>query len=324
MHGNVRKGPGSQMRATGSTRLGLRIGVVTAVICGSMVAMSGTGHALFHLTSIREIFAGTSTAPNAQFIELQMYSDNQRFLAGHGVAVFDASGTELAEFTFSSPVANGTSQDYILLATTEAEAAFDVSADLVMTPVIPRGGGKVCFRQADGMLIDCAAWGNYTGEDTGTGTPFNSPLGLVLDQSMERVISGGSDPEALDAEDDTDDSEADFDFASPTPTNNAGEAPPVTKHARSITLALRRALVARGRVSAGDDFGACVKDVPVKLQRKVESGWRTIKRTTTGSDGSYKVRLRDRPGRYRAVAPATSPTEEDRCRKAISPTRRNR
>jgi hypothetical protein len=303
------------------SRFALRVGLAMTLTCGAVMATPGTGHALFHLMRIREVFTGTSTAPDAHFIELQMYAENQRFVAGHEVAVFDASGNEVMAFTFTSPMANGANQSYILLATVQAEQEFDVSADLIITPVIPRGGGKVCFRSADGGLIDCAAWGGYSGEDTGTGTPFNAPLGLVPDQSMERDISGGSDPETLDEEDDTDDSEADFDFAAPTPTNNEGTS--ATAHERSVTLKLKGELTAQGKVGAEDDFVACFQDVTVKFQRKDGRRWETVKRTTTDSEGAYEVTTRDRPGKYRAMAPETSPSEEDRCLKATSPVRRN-
>jgi hypothetical protein len=273
---------------------------------------------------VREVFAGTSTAPAAQFVELQMHAADQRFLAGHEVVVFDAAGTEIQAFTFTAPVSNGANQSYVLVATEEAEAAFDVTADLTMTPVIPAGGGRVCFRSSVDELIDCASWGSYSGDDAATGTPFNSPVGLVPDRSMERVITGGADDEALDEDDDTDDSEADFELASPSPTSNAGEAPPpATEHERTVTLSLRGALVARGKVTAEGDFEGCFRETAVKIQRRAGGRWKTAGRTETGSDGSYEVGLRDRSGRYRALTPATAPEEGHRCLKAVSRTRRN-
>ena len=301
-----------------------------ALTSGTVVAAPNPAHALFHLMMVTEVLAGTSTAPDAHFIEMQMYADNQRFLAGHEVAVFDATGAEIAAFTFTSPVANGANQAHVLLATEQAETEFGVEADLAMAPVITTGGGSVCFRSADGGIIDCASWGNYSGDDTETGTPFNSTLGLLPGQSMERVISGGSDPEALDAEDDTNDSEADFDAASPSPTNNAGGGadpepqPETVDHDRSVSLRLRRSLVAKGRVSAEGDYGPCFTGVAVRVQRKVSGVWRTVARTTTADDGTYRSKLRDVSGRYRAVAPAFSPEEGHRCLKGVSPVRRHR
>lgn len=306
------------------SRASLRIGCLVLLAGASLVALPAPAHALFHLMKITEVFAGTSTVPGAQFVELQMYAADQRFLAGHEIAVFDAAGSEIGAFTFTGPVANGANQAHVLIATEEAEAEFDVEADLVMTPVLPAGGGGVCFRSSVGELIDCASWGSYSGDDAATGTPFNSPIGLVPDRSMERVISGGSDEEALDEGDDTDDSEADFELASPGPTNNADDAaPPAAEHDRTVTLALRGALVARGRVAAEGDFEACFADVAVRIQRRADGRWKTAARTTTGSDGAYEADLRDRPGRYRALVPASTPSEGHRCLKATSRVRRN-
>ena len=311
------------MKASRS-RLRLRIACLVVVACGSLVATSTTAHALFHLMKIREVFAGTSAAPAAQFVELQMYAADQRFLTGHEVVVFDATGTEIQAFTFTGPVPNGANQSYVLVATEEAEAAFGVTADLTMTPVIPAGGGRVCFRSSVDELIDCASWGSYSGDDAASGTPFNSPVGLVPDQSMERVISGGADEEALDEEDDTDDSAADFELASPQPTSNAGDGPPPeAEHERAVTLSLKGSLTARGKVTVDGDFEGCFQDTVVRIQRRAGGRWKTAAGTDTGSDGSYQVDIRDRRGKYRALVPATTPGEGHRCLKAVSRIRRN-
>lgn len=307
------------------TRRAARVGLVVALACGPVVTAAGPAHALFHLMMVTEVLAGTSTSPDTHFIEMQMYAENQRFLAGHEVAVFDASGAEIQAFTFTEPMANGANQAHVLLATVQAEAEFGTEADLVITPVLTPGGGSVCFRSADGGIIDCASWGNYSGDDAQTGTPFNSTLGLLPGQSMTRQTDGGSDPQALDAEDDTNDSEADFNSSSPNPTNNAGGGaePGTVDHDRSVSLRLRRSLVAKGAVSAEGDYAPCFRNVAVRVQRNSNGAWRTVARTTSADDGTYRMKLRDRPGRYRTVAPKFSPEDGHRCLKGVSPTRRN-
>jgi IPT/TIG domain len=92
-------------------------------------------------------------------------------------------------------------------------------------------------------------------------------------------------------------------------------------HARSMTLSLRRHLVARGRVSSPEDppFTDCVASVPVRIQRRVSGPWRTVGRTTTTDTGAYKKRIKDRPGKYRSVAPPINPLPL--CFRAISPVR---
>lgn len=306
-----------------------RVAVVVALAAGSVVSTSNPAHALFHLMMVTEVLAGTSTAPDAHLIELQMYAADQRFLAGHEVAVFDAAGVEVGAFTFTAPVANGANQSYVLLATEQAETEFGIEADLAMTPVVTAGGGSACFRSAEGGIIDCASWGNYSGDDADSGTPFNATLGLLPGQSMQRVTGGGNDPGGLDAGDDTNDSEADFEGSSPNPTNNAGGGaepepqPDTIDHDRSVTLTLRRALVAKGTVSAQGDYDPCFADVVVKLQRKAGGTWKGVRRTSTDADGDYRVRIRDRAGRYRAVVPRFSPEEGHGCLKDVSPVRRN-
>jgi hypothetical protein len=94
-------------------------------------------------------------------------------------------------------------------------------------------------------------------------------------------------------------------------------------HARSITLSLRRHLVAQGRVSSVEDpaFTDCVTSVPVKIQRRVSGRWGTVGRTTTTNTGVYKKRIKDRPGKYRSVAPGIDQFN-NLCFRAVSSVRR--
>ena len=301
-----------------------RLAIVAAA--GVLIALlpAPSAHALFHLMKVAEVFAGTAEQPNAQFVELQMYADQQRFVATHEVVVFDAAGAEAGTFTFTSALANGAAQSYVLIATPEAETMFGVAPDLEMTPSMAANGGQACFRDNQGAMIDCASWGNYTGDPADSGTPFNSPLGLVGGQSMSRKTSGGSDPNGLDAEDDTGDSAADFEATDPSPTNNAGDTAGVTSHDRTVSLTLkgRSKLVATGKVTAEGDFEGCFAEVPVQLQRRRSGRWATVKEATTDGSGSYRATAKDRPGTYRTKAPELSPSEEHRCNEAKSPRRK--
>jgi len=98
--------------------------------------------------------------------------------------------------------------------------------------------------------------------------------------------------------------------ASPEPSTSASPSPspsetsiipdpdptvePLEPTARSITLRLRKHLVARGRVTAADDFSPCFANVTVKIKR-----WgKVIKTTETNDEGRYRVRIRDRKGKY--------------------------
>jgi hypothetical protein len=73
---------------------------------------------------------------------------------------------------------------------------------------------------------------------------------------------------------------------------------------RSVTLRLMGSLVARGFVSADNGFTVCAASVPVKIQRRVAGEWETVRTTTTSPTGSYRRRIPDKAGGYRATAPA--------------------
>jgi hypothetical protein len=194
-----------------------RIALFVGVLIAGLLAQSGPALASFHLNKIVEVFGGTTEQPDAQYVELKMYSSGQNFVSGHPVIVYDAAGIESDRFTFSENAASGNDQDSMLVATTEAEALFGVQADLEMTATLDPAGGKVCFE-----TIDCVSWGSFSAADSSTGDPFGPPFGLPAGSAIGRDISGGNDPNELDGGDDTNDSAADFDAAQALPTNNAG------------------------------------------------------------------------------------------------------
>ncbi|MCI0405537.1 MAG: hypothetical protein L0Z48_06595 [candidate division Zixibacteria bacterium] len=181
-----------------------------------------TEETTFHFMMIREVFGGTTAAPDAQYVMLQMYFAGQNLVDGHDIIVYDSAGNQIKSFTFAGSVANGNNQAVILIATAAASSFFGVTANLVMdTAAISPRGGKVCFD-----AIDCVAWGNYIGSSVGVGTPFNKCEGLEAGKAARRIIVG-----LLDPSDDTNNSENDFTLATPAPRNNAnqsGTIPPST------------------------------------------------------------------------------------------------
>lgn len=206
----------------------MRIPRITAVALALLGAPPA--HAAFHLMKVVEVFPGAPAAPNAQYVVLQMHFAGQTFVSGHVVTVYDAAGTSIGTYTFGANVANGATQDRILIATAEAQTFFGITADLTMTPTVAAAGGKVCF---DSSPIDCVAWGNYSGSPIGVGTPFNDPVlgGLATGRAAARRLDIAGFPSVLDATDDTDDSANDFRTALPRPINNArqlGTIPPST------------------------------------------------------------------------------------------------
>ena len=96
------------------------------------------------------------------------------------------------------------------------------------------------------------------------------------------------------------------------------------KHPRAVSLQLSRHLVAKGLVSATDGFSACEQSVPVKIQRRRSGRWHTVGGTLTRMDGSYRIRVTDRTGKYRARAIRTTLGSGDMCGRATSGVRRHR
>ena len=98
-----------------------------------------------------------------------------------------------------------------------------------------------------------------------------------------------------------------------------------TGHTRAITLKLKKNGKASGVVSSTETtpFTACVSAVPVKIQRKAKGGgWKSAGSATTSDTGSYSHKTKGKPGKYRALAPATSVgTPAADCLKAKSATR---
>jgi hypothetical protein len=93
-------------------------------------------------------------------------------------------------------------------------------------------------------------------------------------------------------------------------------------HSRSVTLTLKKHVVAKGVVNVGDTFTACEASVPVKIQRRVNGSWKNVGSTTTTSSGSYSKKLKDKTGKYRAlVKKLTLNNGADVCKKAKSPVR---
>ncbi|MBK8284853.1 MAG: hypothetical protein IPK97_08145 [Ahniella sp.] len=199
--------------------------MLRVVLLALLACVAGPAFSAFHLMKIVEVFPGTALRPDAQYVVLQMYNSGQNQVMGHNVQVFDAAGNQTNSFAFLGNVPNGSNQARIFIATADAATFFALTADLVMLPVLPRAGGKVCFDS-----IDCVAWGNYTGPagtgDAGINTPFNRPGqvgtigtgGLVSGRSALRSLGGDG---VLQNSDDTNNSSVDFSIGLPAPRNNA-------------------------------------------------------------------------------------------------------
>jgi len=183
-----------------------------------LLLLVGPAQATFHLIKIVEIFPGTPAAPQAQYVVLQAYAAGQNLVGGHALTVFNATGGQIASFTFSSNVTNGANQMKVLIGTPQAETFLGVQANLEITAQMLQRGGKVCWAGT----IDCVSWGNYSGSTAGVGSPFSPASGLSSTRAALRRLNISGGATTLEATDDTGNSANDFAFGALAPRNNAG------------------------------------------------------------------------------------------------------
>lgn len=200
---------------------------ILCVAAAAWVLPGSPAAANHHVMRIREVSAGTPEQPDAEFVELQMLSNNQNITNNSRLRFYDAAEQVIATFVLPGDVATGLAQQTVLIATAAAQTLYSVTADFTMPAAMSPAGGKVCFeRRTTFEQLDCVAWGNYIDDGAvasgEAGTPFNGAEGLLAGSAMLRGVSGGTNPNGIDAGDDTNDSAADFAFAAPTPRANSG------------------------------------------------------------------------------------------------------
>jgi hypothetical protein len=181
------------------------------------LAAAPAAQATFHLMQVREIYAGTALKPESEYVELQMYASGQNHVGGHVLRAYNESGTVVGASIFPADVANGANQSTILLATPQAEAEFGFTGDKSLSPPgeILAAGGAVCWEE-----IDCVSWGDFSGKLPSPAGTNVAPLGIPDGMALRRTIARGC-PTALDPQDDSNDSAADFSPAAPQPRPNS-------------------------------------------------------------------------------------------------------
>jgi hypothetical protein len=186
-----------------------------AVAAASALLTAPGALATFHLIKVREVYPGSALAPEAEYVELQMYAGGQNHVAGHKLRTYGASGEVLGTTTFASDVAGGANQSTILLATAAAEAQFGVAADVPLASPgsLSPAGGALCWEE-----LDCVSWGSFAGS---LPSPAGTPAAAIPDgQALQRRIDGGC-ATLLENSDDTNDSASDFAAAAPAPRPNS-------------------------------------------------------------------------------------------------------
>ena len=203
---------GGRRRVTAGRR-GMPVAALAATL---VLGIAPPAWATFHLISVREVFPGSGSSPQAQYVELQMYAGGQDHVQGHTLTFYDKSGGSSGSATFGGDVGAGATQSTILAASTAAESQFGVLADVSMpgTSLDP-AGGAVCWE-----ALDCVAWGSFKGSVLGpVGSPAD-PGGIPDGMALQRTIAPGC-PTLLEAGDDSNDSATDFFDAAPAPRPNS-------------------------------------------------------------------------------------------------------
>jgi hypothetical protein len=92
----------------------------------------------------------------------------------------------------------------------------------------------------------------------------------------------------------------------------------ITVHPMSLGIRLRRHLIVSGTLTADDGFTACAVGARIEVWRKGRRGWSLLKSERTNSAGKYSIKVKDRSGRYQAVAPEGPADDLNYCGLAFS------
>jgi hypothetical protein len=186
--------------------------------CLAAAIWAPPAQATFHLVSISEVYPGSTAHPDSSFLELQMYDKEQNLVGGHTIELFDAGGNAIGSFAFPSDLPGiGENQQTMLVGDDGVGTTFGVTPDLVSAGLnIPAAGGAVCWAG-----LDCVSWGSFTGSTTPDAGIPAAQDGIPDGMSLNRHITGGKCGNQLDEIDDTNDSDADFALAVPTPQSYA-------------------------------------------------------------------------------------------------------
>jgi hypothetical protein len=186
--------------------------LVAALALVAVALVAPPAAATFHEISIREVYVGSATQPDSEYVELQMWAPGQHLVGGHSITAYDATGALAGTTTFSGDVAAGANQSTVLALTPAAASEFGAGADVAMTPgQLSPAGGAVCWES-----IDCVSWGSFSGPLSSPAGSAAVPAGIPNGMALRRAIAAGC-PTELEANDDRDNSAADFAAVFPAP-----------------------------------------------------------------------------------------------------------
>jgi hypothetical protein len=252
--------------------------------------------------------AGTGTADYVLISDTEAWVTAPALVSGtaYNLKVTNLGGTNTSTGTFLATAGAGNCAPTVTKITPACGSTNDkvviTGTNLLLDPDLAVvgndiAGGTVQFKP---YLTNA----QHTFPDVDTATSLSVFVSSDAQDGPIKVIAGGGTAFSIDS------------FQVPPPDCTAA-----LPFARSITLSLRKALVARGKVSASDATApaGCTAAVPVKIQRRrAGGGWRTVGSTTTTDTGAYKKRIKNRHGKYRSLAPKVTLASDDVCSRAVS------
>jgi hypothetical protein len=190
--------------------------LTSLVLSGALLFAAGPAVATFHLMQIREVYPGSAASPEAEYVELQMWTSGQNLVEGHVLRSYDAAGNVTGTSSFTHDVSANANQSTLLLATPQAEAQFGMAADASFAAgSLSPAAGAVCWE-----TIDCVSWGGFGGTlPSPAGSPA-APGGIPDGMALRRSTAAGC-ATLLDPADDNDESAADFALVAPSPRPNS-------------------------------------------------------------------------------------------------------
>jgi hypothetical protein len=142
-----------------------------------LLATSGVARAQGNIL-LDEMVSSWQGDDEIQYIELRMLAAGQNDIANVAAIVFDdatGSADGRRALFFTQNVANGVENAKILIASTKARDLSDVQPDFLLpTGFLHVKAGRVCYAINGGsglVLVDCVAYGAYTGDNATFGPP---------------------------------------------------------------------------------------------------------------------------------------------------------
>jgi hypothetical protein len=142
---------------------------------------------------LSEVLGSWQGDDDVQFVELVIAVAGATDVNGASLTFSTGTG-DRRSFQLTADVMNGDAGRRILLATTHGAQVVGIVPDFTLpSGLLPPSTGRVCYQVPDGLggttVVDCLAYGGYTGANGSFGTPL--AIGPD-DRSLERISGTGT------------------------------------------------------------------------------------------------------------------------------------